>query len=178
MTTHYYTASSLDGFIATADHSLDWLMRQQFDDQGPMSYKDFIRDIGALVMGSSTYEWVMRSGEPWAYTQPTWVMSTRELEISAAHNIRLAHGDVRNVHAQLVEAAAGKDVWIVGGGELAGQFADAGLLDEVWIQYAPVMLGSGARLLPRMLDLELIDFARNKDFLCSRFRVIRNQPVY
>jgi dihydrofolate reductase len=71
----------------------------------------------------------------------------------------------------MVEAAAGKDLWIVGGGDLAGQFADAGLLDEVWVQYAPVALGSGAPLLPRRLELRLEEVARNADFACARYSV-------
>jgi dihydrofolate reductase len=70
-------------------------------------------------------------------------------------------------------AAAGRDLWLVGGGELVGQFADHGLLDEVWVQYAPVTLGSGAPLLPRRLDLQLVDVARNRAFMCGRYEVVR-----
>jgi dihydrofolate reductase len=60
---------------------------------------------------------------------------------------------------------------VVGGGDLAGQFADAGLLNEIWVQFAPVTLGAGRPLLPRALDLELLDVARNRDFMCGRYRV-------
>ena len=74
--------------------------------------------------------------------------------------------------SEMVAAAGGKDLWVVGGGDLAGQFADAGLLDEVWVQYAPVTLGSGAPLLPRALDLELLEVARNRNFMCGRYRVL------
>lgn len=175
MTTHFYTASSLDGFIATEEHSLDWLLSQDIDQDGPMAYPGFERNIGALVMGSSTYEWVMRHEEGrWGYTQPTWVFTHRELDLPAGADVRLTQDDIRTVHAQLVQAAGEKDVWVVGGGDLAGQFADAGLLDEVWVQYAPVTLGSGAPLLPRRLDLELVDVARNRSFLCGRYRVVRD----
>ena len=78
-----------------------------------------------------------------------------------------------DVHADMVAAAAGKNVWLVGGGDLVGQFADAGLLDEVWVQYAPVTLGSGAPLLPRVLDVELLEVAQNRAFMCGRYRVLR-----
>lgn len=172
VTTHYYTAASLDGFIATIDHCLDWLLKQTIDESGPMAYPEFERSIGALAMGASTYEWMLRNEPgPWPYTQPTWVFTHRDLPIADGANVRLAGDDVRDVHAQMVESAGGKDVWIVGGGDLAGQFADAGLLDEVWVQYAPVTLGAGAPLLPRALDLELLDVARNGNFLCGRYRV-------
>lgn len=175
MTTHFYTASSLDGFISTDEHSLDWLLSQDIDQDGPMSYTGFEKNIGALVMGASTYEWVMRHEEGrWGYTQPAWVFTHRELALPETGDVRLTQADIRAVHAEAVIAAGEKDVWIVGGGDLAGQFADAGLLDEVWVQYAPVTLGSGAPLLPRRLDLELVDVARNRSFLCGRYRVVRD----
>ncbi len=62
---------------------------------------------------------------------------------------------------------------MVGGGDLVGQFADRGLLDEVWVQYAPVALGAGAPLLPRRLELRLEEVARNRDFCCARWSVVR-----
>lgn len=82
MGTHYYTASSLDGFIATTQHSLDWLLKQEIDQDGPMAYPAFEKNVGALAMGASTFEWVMRHEDGrWGYTQPTWVFTHREIEI-------------------------------------------------------------------------------------------------
>lgn len=174
MSTHFFTASSLDGFIATEEHSLDWLLKQDVDAEGPMAYQQFEKTIGALAMGASTYEWVLEHEEGrWAYTQPTWVFTHRELAIPDGADVTLTHDPISEVHAAMIAAAAGKDLWVVGGGDLAGQFADAGLLDEVWVQFAPVTLGSGAPLLPRVLDLELVDVARNRDFMCGRYRVVR-----
>ena len=174
MATIYYTGCTLDGFIATDDHSLDWLTSRDIDEDGPMAYPAFEKTIGALAMGASTFEWVMRHEEGrWSYTQPTWVFTHRALEAPAGADIRFTQADIAAVHADMVAAAGGRDLWVVGGGDLAGQFADAGLLDEFWVQYAPVTLGSGAPLLPRALDLELLDVARNRNFLCGRYRVIR-----
>ncbi|MFC5432253.1 dihydrofolate reductase family protein [Microbacterium suwonense] len=176
MTTHYYTASSLDGFIATADHSLDWLLTQDIDEDGPMAYSGFRAGLGAMAMGAHTYEWILEHDEDgWSYTLPAWVFSHRRLNLPDGADIRLTRDDVRKVHAEMSAVAGDKDLWIVGGGELVGQFADAGLVDEVWIQYAPVTLGSGAPVLPRKLDLELVDVARNRAFLCGRYRVLRAQ---
>ena len=85
MRTQYYTATSLDGFIATDDHSLEWLF--QLGDVNETGYPEFIAQVGALAMGSSTYEWMLRhvvkpgaepgGGAPWPYQQPTWVFSSR-----------------------------------------------------------------------------------------------------
>lgn len=67
----YYTATTLDGFLADPDDSLAWLLRQQIDDDGPFNYGQFIAGIGAIVMGSTTYEWVLRNDPgPWSYTVP------------------------------------------------------------------------------------------------------------
>lgn len=174
MSTHFFTASSLDGFIATQDHPLDWLLKQDVDAEGPMAYQQFEKTIGALAMGASTYEWVLEHEEGrWGYTQPTWVFTHRELAVPDGVDVTLTRDPISEVHAAMTAAAGTSDLWVVGGGDLAGQFADAGLLDEVWVQFAPVTLGSGAPLLPRTLDLELLDVARNRDFMCGRYRVIR-----
>jgi dihydrofolate reductase len=155
MKTQYYTAATLDGFIATLDDSLEWLF--PLGDIAETSYGAFIKDIGALAMGSATYEWMLRHAvgpeakkpEPWPYSQPTWVFTSRTLPPVPGADIRWARGDVRPVHAEMALAAAGRNIWIVGGGELAGQFYDQGLLDELFVQVGSVTLGAGKPLLPR-----------------------------
>jgi dihydrofolate reductase len=170
--TTYYTATSLDGFIADEQHSLDWLLRQDNDESGPLNYDEFIARIGAMVMGSSTYEWILRHEDgAWPYEQPAWVMTTRDLP-RADGDVRFARGDVRAVHAEMTAAADDKDLWVVGGGDLAGQFADVGLLDEIIAYIAPVTLGGGAPLLPRRLDLRLEELARNRGFACARYSIV------
>jgi dihydrofolate reductase len=157
MKTQYYTASSLDGFIATVDHSLEWLF--QLGDVNDTSYPQFILEVGALAMGSATYEWMLRhvikSGTPaeapWPYQQPAWVFTSRDLPRIPGADIRFAKGNVRPVHAQMRAAANGKNIWLVGGGELVGHFYDAGLLDELIIQVGSVTLGAGKPLLPRQI---------------------------
>jgi len=153
--TQYYTASSLDGFIATEDDSLEWLF--PLGDLNASSYPAFIAEVGALAMGSSTYEWMLRNadqvaaetGSPWPYTQPAWVFTTRQLPAVEAADIHFVKGDVREVHQQMRAAAGPKNIWIVGGGDLAGQFHDAGLLDEIIIQIGSVTLGKGKQIFPR-----------------------------
>jgi dihydrofolate reductase len=155
MKTQYYTATSLDGFIATEDDSLDWLF--SLGDLNGSSYPEFIAEVGALAMGSTTYEWLVRNadqvaaetGSSWPYTQPVWVFTSRKLPIVEGATIRFVKGDVRQVHDEMREAAEGKNIWIVGGGDLAGQFYDAGLLDELIIQIGSATLGSGKPLFPR-----------------------------
>jgi dihydrofolate reductase len=151
MKTQYYTATSLDGFLATEDDSLQWLF--PLGDLETSSYPAFIAEIGALAMGSATYEWLVRNiketGQPWPYAQTTWVFTTRMLTVPEGADIRFVQGDVRPVHAQMRLAAGEKNIWIVGGGDLAGQFHDAGLLDELIIQIGSATLGKGKPLFPR-----------------------------
>jgi dihydrofolate reductase len=170
--TTYYTASSLEGFIADEQHSLAWLFRQDQDPSGPLNYDGFAARLGAVVMGSTTYGWLLRhEGGRWPYELPAWVMTTRDLP-TVDGDVRFARGAVRAVHEEMTGAAGGKDLWVVGGGELAGQFADAGLLDEVIVYLAPVTLGAGAPLLPRKLDLRLEELAQNRAFACARYSVV------
>jgi dihydrofolate reductase len=155
MKTQYYTATSLDGFIATEDDSLEWLFA--LGELGETSYPTFIVEVGALAMGSTTYEWMLRNsdavvastGSAWPYQQPTWVFTSRKLALIDGADIRFASGDVRRVHAEMQAAAGGKNIWIVGGGDLAGQFYDHGLLDELIVQVGSVTLGKGKPLFPR-----------------------------
>ena len=132
-------------------------------------------------MGSTTYEWILEhefaGKDPaewkWPYEIPGWVFTHRQLQVVPNAPIELTSADVASVHAEMVAAAGGKNVWIVGGGDLVGQFADAGLLDEVIVYIAPVTLGGGAPLLPRRIELRLDELARNGDFACARYAVVR-----
>lgn len=184
--TKYYTACSLDGFIAGPGDDLSWLVDADHDLPGDdadhwASYSRFIEGIGSLVMGRSTYDWVTEhdhgSLETWGYAQPTWVCTHRDLPLPATGTVTPWAGDVADLHPTLVEAAQGKDVWVVGGGELVGAFLDAGLLDEVHVQYAPVVLGSGAPLLPRRARLRLEQTGPMGDFVATRFTVDRERSV-
>jgi dihydrofolate reductase len=183
MSTQYYTASSIDGFIADPDNSLDWLF--QFSEETGMEdqYPKFIADVGAMAMGSTTYEWIadytgfLSDPSKWEYTIPTWVFSSRELPRVEGPDVRFVSGDVAPIHKEMLEAAEGKNVWLVGGGDLVGQFHDQGLLDEVIIGMASVFLGSGAPLLPRKIvtpPLQLLEVTQfGADFAMLHYAVRR-----
>jgi dihydrofolate reductase len=180
--TQYYTATSLDGFIADENHSLDWLFTRQQDRSGPLNYADFIAQVGAIAMGSTTYEWIIdhefADKDPadwkWPYDMPSWVFTHRKLREVPGADITFVTGEVAPVHDELLAAAGEKNVWIVGGGDLVRQFADAGLLDEVIVYVAPVTLGAGAPLLPRRVELRPEEIERNGDFVAARYSVVRD----
>jgi dihydrofolate reductase len=147
--TIYYVASSLDGFIADAANRIDWLLQfgfEEFDEH----YQRFLSGIGAIVMGASTYDFLL--SDPalrWPYAGiRTWVITHRALPVVAGADIAFFEGDLTQLDPVLRQAAGDRDVWVVGGGSVAAQFADAGLLDELQVTFMPVIVGSGKRLLP------------------------------
>lgn len=148
--TIYYVASSIDGFIADREGRLDWLLEFGMEEFSP-HYESFLENVGVVVMGSTTYEFVLGEGlEAWPYDgRQTRVLTHRDLPVAVeGADIRFESGDVVDLHKEWVEAAAGRDVWIVGGGAIAATLADAGLLDVLDLTIMPVALGAGAALLP------------------------------
>src|SRR5688500_3138458 len=142
----YFTATTLDGYIADEHDSLAWLFEQKTDEGGPAGYEEVIAGIGTMVMGATTYAWLgdhLRStGEKWEYDIPCWAFTHREREL-LRDDIRFVEGEVREHHPAIAESAGGRDIWVVGGGDLAGQFAVLRLLDRMIVSIAPVTLGAG-----------------------------------
>jgi dihydrofolate reductase len=165
--TQYYCAASLDGYIAEADDGLDWLLGYEgsFEGEdpepGPMadggSYGRFYDGVGALVSGSTTYEWVLDhlgEGGAWPYAgKPWWVLSSRDLPVPERDgaDVRVVSGRVAELYGEMAASAGAANLWIVGGGNVASQFAAAGLLDELLVTIVPVVLGTGKPLFDERL---------------------------
>ena len=176
--TQYFTATSIDGYIADEQNSLEWLFEADRDNEAADSvFSGFFGGIGAMAMGRTTYEWVLEheklledpsSWHRYYGDTPCWVFTHRDLPPVSGANLTFVEGDVVAVHEAMTSAAGDKNVWLAGGGDLVGQFADAGLLDEILLSVAPVTLGAGAPLLPRRLmssRLELTDVVRQGQFV-------------
>jgi dihydrofolate reductase len=165
----YYCAASLDGYIAEADDSLDWLLNYEgsFEgdgvEAGPMgeggAYEHFYEGVGALISGATTYEFVLdHLGEnsEWPYRgKPYWVLSSRDLRVPQGEgvDVRIANAKVAELYDQMMTAAGERNLWIVGGGNVASQVADEGLLDEVLVTVVPVVLGEGKPLFDHRLPV-------------------------
>ena len=146
----YFVAASLDGFIATSHDDLGWLLQFDGFEGGGDSYEAFMAGVGCIVMGGGTYAWLMaHEPDQWPYPgTPCYVFTRHEYTAPAGTDITFVRGDVGEFADDLRRDAAGRNVWVVGGGNLAAQFAAAGLLDELILSIIPVILGSGKRLLP------------------------------
>jgi dihydrofolate reductase len=156
----YYCAATLDGYIAESDDSLDWLLGYEGSFEGADSaagkggYESFYEEIGALVSGSVTYEWVLAHGGVWPYAhKPAWVLSSRELPRPEGEgvDVRVVSGQIPDLIDEMLDSAGERDLWIVGGGNVASQFADHGLLDRLEVTIVPVVIGAGKPLFERRL---------------------------
>jgi len=174
--TQYYVAASIDGYIADSAESLDWLTPFDAVPGVTAHYEGFLSGVGAIAMGASTYEFLLGLGmDEWPYPdQRTWVFTHRDLPRFPGADLELTADDVQTVHGRMTDTAAGRNIWLVGGGALVAQFAAVGLLDELWLGVVPVVLGGGVPVLPTRLPgtLTLEDVTRfDAGFLALRYRL-------
>ena len=151
----YYVASSLDGFIAQEDDGLQWLFDAADDPTTgeDADYNAFYEQVTAIAVGATTYRIMLAHDRPWDYTgRPTWVFTHRELPVPDGADVRFVSGSPAD-HVDDLRAAAGDgNLWVLGGGDLASQFADAGFLDELIVTYVPAVLGTGIGLFARRIE--------------------------
>lgn len=138
----YNVAASLDGFIATPEGGYDWIVA---DDS--IDFDALFAEFDCFVLGRKTYEVMLAQRE----ANP---LRGRELLVASRTLDQAAHPDVcvvaEGIEARVAELKArpGRDIWLFGGGELAGQLLDAGLVDSVEVAVMPVLLREGLPLLP------------------------------
>jgi dihydrofolate reductase len=176
---HYFTACTLDGFIADENNSLNWLFEVPHAAEDN-HWDEWFPGIGALVMGATTYEWMIDHDDmienPGRWREyygdrPGWVFTHRDLPLIPGIDITLVRGDVRPVYDDIAARISGADIWLVGGGDLVGQFHDADLLDAIILQMTPVTLGKGAPLLPRRITSRHLTF-RAAELIGRRLRIV------
>ena len=155
----YDTATTINGWIADEHNSLAWLFAVPGSSEAETEIAT--PDAAIDVMGSTTYQWMLDESdmlahpEKWAEffgTTPVYVFTSRELPVPEGADVRFVNASVADALPALREAAGDGDIWVVGGGDLAGQFLDAGALDEIALSIAPVALAAGAPQFPRRLE--------------------------
>ena len=138
-----FLASSLDGYIAAKDESLDWLY--QVEGEGDNGFSEFYETIDAVLIGRKTYDWMMKqtNGE-FPYQGKTCFVFTRKARQPEEHATFIHDGIASFV--QQLNAKPGKNIWLVGGGDLLHAFLQQQLVDEIILTIAPVVLGRGIPL--------------------------------
>jgi dihydrofolate reductase len=146
-------ANSLDNYLARADHAVDWLM---WGDEAAAVMADYWKTIDTVLMGRKTYEVALRSG-PGSYQGMTTYVFSRTLSAGSRGGATIVSQDAVDFVRDL-KRQDGKDICLMGGGELARPLFEAGLIDEIGFNIHPVLLGSGIPLIHpmcRQIDLEL-----------------------
>lgn len=181
----YVTATTLDGFLADDQDSLDWLFVVEGGDDAIAEDQQFMAAATVQVMGSSTFRWIVEQEDLVAHPgrwqdfypgKATFVFSSRtDLPVVEGADVRVVSGPVTD-HLDAIEAAAdGGDVHLVGGGDLVAAFDDAGRLDGVQVSIAPVTLGSGKPLLGKRIDssrLRLVRVRQTGQFVQAVYDVL------
>ncbi len=151
----FNTATTANGFLADPNNSLEWLF--QVKSEAP-DMEPFTQTVSVFVMGSSTYEWLLNTEnmlehpEKWTGffgDRPSYVFTSRDLPVPPGVDVRFLNSSVPDALPTITETAGEGVVWVMGGGDLVGQFLDAGALDHIIMTLAPAFLASGKPLLPR-----------------------------
>jgi dihydrofolate reductase len=152
--TQYYVAATIDGYIAEEDGGLQWLYDAAGDPNVDEGVHTFYEQLTAVAVGASTYEIVAGHDRPWDYPgRPMFVFTHRDdLPVPEGADVRFVQGPPGDHIDRMKDAAGDGNLWVLGGGVLASQFADAGLLDELIVAYVPVVLGTGISLFARRID--------------------------
>lgn len=137
-----FIASTLDGYIAAKDHDLSWLF--QVEGEGDNGISEFYQTIGTILMGRTTYRWIMDHEKEFPYKDKNcYVFSASQK--GKIENIRFVNEDVVSF-TRVLKRKAEKNIWLMGGSELIHSFIREKLVDEIIVTIAPVLLGSGIPL--------------------------------
>ena len=139
-----YTASSIDGLIAREDGSVDWLDAVPNPNNLDYGYVDFYNSVDITLMGNKTYQQVMSFDFDFPYQSTTNYVFSRAPKIDTAH-VSFVTKDIPGFVKKL-KKGKGKDIWLIGGGELNSLLLKNDLIDELILTIIPVILGSGIPL--------------------------------
>lgn len=138
-----FIATSLDGYIATKEDSLGWLFK--VEGEGDNGFLDFYNTVDTVLMGRRTYDWITsHEPEEFPYKNKTCYVFTRSPN-EDTENVKFVNGNLKEFTNQL-KLRNGKNIWIVGGGELLDSFIEENLVDEFILTVAPVIIGNGIPL--------------------------------
>lgn len=168
-----FIATSLDGFIATKEESLEWLFK--VEGEGDNGYSEFYETVDTIVMGRNTYDWIMKhEQESFPYVNKACYVFTNQERENTEH-VTFVNDKVISVTHKLKQQA-GKNIWVVGGGQLIHEFIKEDLIDEMIITVAPTLIGQGIPLFVEgefHLELSLLGTRTFNQFVELHYEVKR-----
>jgi dihydrofolate reductase len=172
-----HIATSADGYIARADGDLDWLTSRPAP-KGFYGMNAFMKSIDTKVLGRKTYEVSLRMGAKFDSQGRTIVFSHHPPPANAPSGVEFVNDAIGPFVTRLREKP-GKDIWLMGGGEIIASFLDAQAIDEFVISVVPVFIGEGIPLIARRhrhVPLELRSSERFEDGLVQLRYGVQNRP--
>ncbi len=167
-----YIAASLDGYIATKEDSLEWLF--QTEGEGDNGYLEFIEHVDTVIMGRRTYDWIIDvEGDNFPYKDKQCFVFSNTKQGEDEY-VRFFSGDIEEFIRNLRQEE-GKDIWVVGGGELLQHFIAGRLVDEWYIAIAPTVIGDGIPLFKKNdfeTRLRLLGVKRSNQFVELHYETI------
>lgn len=143
-----YIAISLDGYIARKDGSIDWLEALPNPNKIDYGYMDFYESIDTVIMGRKTYDQILGFDVPWPYEKCTTYLATRESDYTPpTPQTKVIQGEIGAATRSILQEG-GKDIWLVGGGQLVAYYLNEGLIDEMMLFIIPTIIGEGIHLFP------------------------------
>lgn len=171
-----HIAASADGYIARPDGDLDWLTSRPAP-EGFYGMNVFMRSIDTMLLGRKTYEVSLRLGAKFDSKSRTIVFSRHAAPADAPAGVEFTSDEIGSFVGRL-RAQHGKDIWLMGGGELIASFLDARAIDQFVVSVVPVFIGDGIPLIarrPRLARLELQSVERFDDGLVQLHYQVQNQ---
>lgn len=145
-----YIAASIDGYIAGIDGELDWLSNYPITPELNYGYDEFFNSVDSVVMGGRTYRDILNMDVIYPYKDKTsYVITRNKNSHTSIDNVQFLSENIIETISSLKEQQ-GKDIWLVGGGEIISMLLDNNLVDEMIITYIPKILGDGIPLFPKM----------------------------
>ena len=135
-----FIATSLDGYIARKDHTIDWLFTE-----GDYGYQQFLDSIDTTLMGNTTYRVVREMDMPFPYVGKQNYVFTNHKVTDTDDYVTFVDTDIAAFVRRLKDQP-GKDIWLIGGGQINTILLNAGLIDELMVFIHPIILGGGIPL--------------------------------
>lgn len=168
-----FIATSIDGYIATKNESLEWLFK--VEGEGDNGYSEFYDTVDTILMGRKTYDWILnQETEGFPYSNKECYVFSRSVK-GENKNVEFVNEDIASFTNKL-KKEKGKNIWIVGGGELLHSFIKEKLVDEMILTIAPTLIGTGISLFKEdnyLLDLSLKGIRRFNQFVELHYEVKR-----